>query len=422
MRQIFATAAQVLSPCVMEHSLSIELQDLPSESTANGNSVSNVAATGGQAGLENEEVSERIDVTCFMQPAAQRWVRFGSFHWHGPSTTYCASCCECFELLLPNFIFGAFCILHIATLAETRSCYSLNAFLAREKMYGSASDLMKKALSSMFSLLLSYPVAAVDCWVHLMFLTWEPSLKFDSAGLFSRRQHVRREPVALRRNSFCLGIAASVCTLGIVTFWDCVCEHQTFFAWWVGFRMLLLPLFLQPYIGTVLLLELEMRELTVRLEEVVDSNDVLPCHSLLEKIANVKAKWARFLRLQFFFGMLGPGIYGVLVFFTVTDREVAKDPLARGLFFTTLDAPFQLTSVCLHCSFLAMFNARVLKWQQETENNDIYRFLCQKESEFCFSILGYSVTVAKVRFSLISLLLTVLSRLAQKFILFLQDH
>jgi len=206
-----------------------------------------------------------------------------------------------------------------------------------------------------------------------------------------------------------------------MTFWDCVREHQTLFASCVGFRILVLVLFLQPYIGTVLLLELEMRELTLRLEEVVDSNDVLACRGLLETIAKVKAKWARFLRAQFVSGMIAPGIYGLLVFFTATNREVAKGGMSRLLFVCTMDAPFQATSVCLHCSFLAMFNARVLKWQQETENNDIYRFLCQKESEFCFSILGYSVTVAKLRFSVISLLLTVLSRLGQKFILWFQD-
>ena len=263
----------------------------------------------------------------------------------------------------------------------------------------------------------------VDFLIHCVALWFEEpelSLRSDLAGLFSRRQHVR-EPVALRRNSFCLGIAALVSTLSIMAYWNCGLEHQTFFSRWVGFRILFLPLLLQPYIGTVLLLELEMRELTVMLEEVVYSDDVPACRGLLQKIANVKGKWASFLRQQFVFGMLAPGIYGLLVFFTITDREVANDPLVRILFVSMLDAPFLLTSVCLHCSFLAMFNARVLKWQQETENNDIYRFLCQKESEFCFSIFGYSVTLAKLRFTLISLVLTVLSRLAQKFILWFQD-
>ena len=412
MRQIFATAAQVLSPYAMEHSLSIELQDLPSESTANGTSVSNIAATGGQAGLENEEVSERVDLTCFMQPAARWWVSFGSVHLRGPSTTYYAYCCSCFESFIHFFrLLAVFSFNFFSIGVTTNSCNPLHR--SSWKKRSGYAHVMQFVLAFV-------PVTCVDCAIHWHFLV-EDFLQFDSASLFSRRQHVRREPVALRRNLFCLAIASLVSTLSIMTYWDCVREHQTFFACWVGFRMLLLPLLLQPYIGTVLLLELEMRELTVRLKEVVDSNDVLACRGLLEKIANVKAKWAPFLRWQLVSGMLAPGIYGLLVFFTVTNREVAKDPLAQFLFVSTLDAPFLLTSVCLHCSFLAMFNARVQKWQQETENNDIYRFLCQKESEFCFSILGYSVTVAKLRFSLISLLVTVLSRLAQKVILWFQD-
>lgn len=411
-RQIFATAAQVLSPYVMEHSLSIELQDLPT-TTANGTSVSNIAATAGQAGLENEEVRERIDLTCFMQPAAQWWVRFGSvpLRSRSPSTTYCAYCCKFFSWCISVFRAVAIGLLHASSVATIGTC-------------GSRWEKRSDSRSFVFLFFFLFQFTCVDCYIHWAALWFEElsqlSLRSDFASLFSRRQHVR-EPVALRRNSFCLGIAALVSTLSIMTFWDCVREQQTFFAYWVGFRMLLLPVLLQPYIGTVLLLELEMHELTVRLEEVVDSNDVLACRGLLQEIANVKGKWASFLRQQLVSGMLAPGIYGLLVFFTVTNRDFAKDPLARVLFVSTLDAPFLLTSVCLHCSFLAMFNARVVKWQQETENNDIYRFLCQKESEFCFSILGYSVTVAKLRFSLISLLVTVLSRLAQKVILWFQD-
>ena len=410
-RQIFATAAQVLSPYAMEHSLSIELQDLPtSESTANGTSVSNIAATGGQAG-------QRVDLTCFMQPAAQWWVRFGSgaLRSRSPSTTYCAYCCKFFscERFINNFIATfravAYLLLNISSVVTLANC----AF----------SEQQSDSRCFVFIFFYVFQFTWVDFLIHCVALWFEEpelSLRSDLAGLFSRRQHVR-EPVALRRNSFCLGIAALVSTLSIMAYWNCGLEHQTFFSRWVGFRILFLPLLLQPYIGTVLLLELEMRELTVMLEEVVYSDDVPACRGLLQKIANVKGKWASFLRQQFVFGMLAPGIYGLLVFFTITDREVANDPLVRILFVSMLDAPFLLTSVCLHCSFLAMFNARVLKWQQETENNDIYRFLCQKESEFCFSIFGYSVTLAKLRFTLISLVLTVLSRLAQKFILWFQD-
>ena len=197
--QIFATAAPVLSPYAMENSLSIELQDLPSESRANSTSVSNIVATGGQAGLENEEVSERVDVTCFMQPAAQWWVRFGDFH--EPPATCRGLCCRCFQDCFTWFLPIFYAFLGVWSMNLVIDCYRLD-------MRG----VLSKDLSLLSLFLVCWP--GVDCAVHIRYLDWERGgLKFDSARLFSQRQHGLREPVALRRNSFYLGIAFLVSTL-----------------------------------------------------------------------------------------------------------------------------------------------------------------------------------------------------------------
>ena len=68
------------------------------------------------------------------------------------------------------------------------------------------------------------------------------------------------------------------------------------------------------------------------------------------------------------------------VFLTATKPELN----AQWLLFYLVDAPVQLTSVCLQVSHLAKFNQRLFDWRLETEHDSVYRLLHQKEQE-CLS-------------------------------------
>lgn len=87
-------------------------------------------------------------------------------------------------------------------------------------------------------------------------------------------------------------------------------------------RFMGFPFFLQPFLGTILLLDLEIRELSNRLKDVAASNDLQLTRTFVQEVVGVKSKWARFLQAQLALGLLQPLAYTFTVLWPLKSCEL----------------------------------------------------------------------------------------------------
>ena len=137
------------------------------------------------------------------------------------------------------------------------------------------------------------------------------SNRFDSSFLLARRNHLHQEPVGFWQTLMCLGLAFLLSTFNIFPIFHLLVPSKDFpilmgiwFLRFMGF-----PFFLQPFLGTILLLDLEIRELSNRLKDVAASNDLQLTRTFVQEVVGVKSKWARFLQAQLVLGLLQPLAY-----------------------------------------------------------------------------------------------------------------
>lgn len=145
---------------------------------------------------------------------------------------------------------------------------------------------------------------AIHFWTML-------SNRFDSSFLLARRNHLHQENVGFWQTLMCLGLAFLLSTFNIFPIFHLLVPSKDFpilmgiwFLRFMGF-----PFFLQPFLGTILLLDLEIRELSNRLKDVAASNDLQLTRTFVQEVVGVKSKWARFLQAQLALGLLQPLAY-----------------------------------------------------------------------------------------------------------------
>lgn len=231
--------------------------------------------------------------------------------------------------------------------------------------------------------------------------------RFDSSFLlqvFSRKDDLVKQDLPLRATLLWLGLGALLSILNLGT----VCWIQNDFgleALLMSYRVPVLPLMLQPSVGAILLMELDMGLLSARQVALAESPSCseYDVFDFIEEVGSVKQKWSRFIHAHIVLGMMEPVAYGMIAFLTLTTTQVHPE---RLLLLSA--APLAMVQLCLQLVSLARFNEKIFKWQLETDNVELFRLLWQKEKDLTFGVFGYQITFGKLRLSIISFILSML--------------
>ena len=227
--------------------------------------------------------------------------------------------------------------------------------------------------------------------------------RFDSSFLFSRKEDLVKQDLPLRATLLWLGLGALLSILNLGTVWHWIQNDFETVAIMMSFRVLGLPLILQPSVGAILLMELDMSLLSARQVELAESPSCseYDVFYFIEEIASVKQKWSPFIHAHIVLGMIEPVAYGMITFLTLTKTQVHPEWL-----LLLSAAPLAMVQLCLQLVCLARFNKKIFKWQLETHNVELFRLLWQKEKELTFGVFGYRITFGKLRLSIVSFILS----------------
>ena len=329
-----------------------------------------------------------IDVTSFMQPAAAFWTmptpgRLRSLKSSG----------RC------GWLLSWLCVFLFAFTME-------GYFFAIPGIFLLGVHVHQKAEPAIF---LGSCVLEMANWVLHGFVCEKN--RWDSSFLFSRKEDLVKQDLPLRATLLWLGLGALLSILNLLVFmvmlvgtgWHWIRDSPGVVASLMSCRVLGLPLVLQPSVGAILLMELDMGILSARQVELAES----PSYSeydvfyFLEEVASVKQKWSRFIHAHIVLGMIEPVAYGIVTFLTLTKTQVHPEWL-----LLLSPAPLAMVQLCLQLVCLARFNEKIFKWQLETHDVELFRLLWQKEKDLTFGVFGYRITFGKLRLSIISFILS----------------
>ena len=228
--------------------------------------------------------------------------------------------------------------------------------------------------------------------------------RFDLSFLFSRKEDLVKQDLPLRATLLWLGLGALLSILNLGT----VCWIQNDFgreALLMSYRVPGLPLMLQPSVGAILLMELDMGLLSAGQVALAESPSCseYDVFYFIEEVASVKQKWSCFIQGHIVLGMTEPVAYGMIAFLTLTKTQVHQAWLVL-----LSAAPLAMVELCLQLVSLARFDEKIFKWRLETHNVELFRLLWQKEKDLTFGVFGYRITFGKLRLSIISFILSML--------------
>lgn len=201
--------------------------------------------------------------------------------------------------------------------------------------------------------------------------------RFDSSFLFSWKEDLVKQDLPLRATLLWLGLGALLSILNLGR----VCWIQNDFgreALLMSYRVPGLPLMLQPSVGAILLMELDMGLLSARQVALAESPSCseYDVFYFIEEVASVKQKWSCFIQAHIVLGMIEPVAYGMIAFLTLTKTQVHQEWLVL-----LSAAPLAMVELCLQLVSLARFDEKIFKWRLETHNVELFRLLWQKEKD-----------------------------------------
>lgn len=347
---------------------------------------------------QHDQLIRHIDATWYMQPAAAFWT-IGQLELVVECSLYCcrgwllASLCKilCFFALL--LILLCYFVSIPATLGVLVH-FDLNALMP---VWGA------------FSL-----IEMANWLLHALVIRKN---RLDSSFLFSRKEDLVRRDLPLRAILLWFGLGALLSILNLGTVWHWIQDALGSAAIVMNFRLLGLPLMLQPSVGTILLMELDMGLLSTRQVALAESPSFseYDVFYFIEEVASVKQKWSRFIHAHIVLGIIQPVAYGMIAFLTLTKTQVHPEWL-----LLLSAAPLAMVQLCLQLVSLARFNKNIFKWQLETHNVELFRLLWQKEKDLTFGVFGYRITFGKLRLSIISFILSMLIKEGQRVLALLE--
>ena len=187
----------------------------------------------------------------------------------------------------------------------------------------------------------------------------------------------------------------------------------------MSYRVPGLPLMLQPSVGAILLMELDMGLLSARQVALAESPSCseYDVFYFIEEVASVKQKWSCFIQAHIVLGMIEPVAYGMIAFLTLTKTQVHQEWLVL-----LSAAPLAMVELCLQLVSLARFDEKIFKWRLETHNVELFRLLWQKEKDLTFGVFGYRITFGKLRLSIISFILSMLIKKGPRILALLEAY
>ena len=175
--------------------------------------------------------------------------------------------------------------------------------------------------------------------------------------------------------------------------------------------LLVLPAAL-PHMATTLLLQEDLEHLSKKVSQVVDDGCVDLFAVLLEEVSKTKSRWALFLRFHFALGSIAVGFFGFgLILFERRQVHVSL-PITASFITGPLAAAYLLMQI--QC--LARLNAQVSKCKEITQSDTMHRLLLQNERKLEFRVLGLSITHAKIKAVMTSLIISVCSKVVWYFL------
>jgi len=327
-----------------------------------------------------------IDATWYMQPAAAFWT-IGLLDFFVECSLYCC----------PGWLLARLCqIVWLFPFALILLCY----FVSLPATLGVLVHLDDNVLMPVWAALTLLEIA--NWFLHAFVCNKN---RFDSSFLFSRKEDLVRQDLPLRAILVWVGLGALLSILNLGTVWHWIQNALGSAAIVMSFRILGLPLMLQPSVGAILLMELDMGLLSTRQVALAESPSCseYDVFYLIEEVASVKQKWSCFIHAHVVLGMIEPVAYGMIAFLTLTKTQVHPEWL-----LLLSAAPLAMVQLCLQLVSLARFNKNIFKWQLETHNVELFRLLWQKEKDLTFGVFGYRITFGKLRLSIISFILSML--------------
>eukprot|EP00434_Breviolum_minutum_P020767 symbB.v1.2.018319.t1/scaffold1456.1/size117650/9 len=163
-----------------------------------------------------------------------------------------------------------------------------------------------------------------------------------------------------------------------------------------------------PHMATTLLLQEDLEHLSKKASQVVDDSCVDLFAVLLEEVSKTKSRWALFLRFHFALGSTAVAFFGFGLLLFERRRVHVSLPITASFITGPLAAAYLLMQI--QC--LARFNAHVSKCKEHTQSDTMHRLLLQNERKLEFRVLGLSITHAKIKAVMTSLIISVCSKVA----------
>lgn len=167
-----------------------------------------------------------------------------------------------------------------------------------------------------------------------------------------------------------------------------------------------------PHMATTLLLQEDLEHLSKKASQVVDDSCVDLFAVLLEEVSKTKSRWALFLRFHFALGSTAVAFFGFGLLLFERRRVHVSLPITASFITGPLAAAYLLMQI--QC--LARFNAHVSKCKEHTHSDTMHRLLLQNERKLEFRVLGLSITHAKIKAVMTSLIISVCSKVVWYFL------
>ncbi|CAE7668084.1 unnamed protein product [Symbiodinium sp. CCMP2592] len=238
--------------------------------------------------------------------------------------------------------------------------------------------------------------------------------------------------VMLRLKEVCYWVAAAVCLLLIVLVLT-VLEQWLYYSRFhasMGFESMVLvsqvlygvvhiPFGVPPHLATILLMQFDLEHLGSTREQVA-RRETCTEDSILdfkEAIAGVERRWRCFLRLHVAIDSLMPLMYIITVIIVLLPNQDLERPFAQFVLVWSIGAPLAMAYLWLQVLSLARFNKQIFEWALSTRDNDVYRALQQNQEGMTFSVFGFTITLQRIRVTVISFVVGVLLKFVTQMVM-----
>ena len=102
---------------------------------------------------------------------------------------------------------------------------------------------------------------------------------------------------------------------------------------------------------------------------------------------------------------------------TDPEPQDLERPFAQVVLVWSIGAPLAMAYLWLQVLSLARFNKQIFEWALTTRDNDVYRALQQNQEGMTFSVFGFTITLQRIRVTVISFVVGVLLKFVTQMVM-----